>query len=155
MTRYASGEDPQVNDSVRCVNSHGTNLLYDGRYQVLDVHSGNVTVKCLGDRINLHASRFDLVSRAPSPEPEQPAVNYEQLPEPLVKWPEEHKLRFGDLKNSELFVWAKAPNMPCLKDIGRWHSIANHDDGVCFGCDDEVRRIQFNPETKVPLFTVI
>lgn len=147
MATYEDGKtEAMVGDVVeRIVESirNAPSMSVGTKYVVNDVLPAHVHV----DGYWCPGNSFKLISRAPSPPHE-----------PLVKWPEEkQQLRFEDLPDKQLFAWRKCPDMPCLKDGHHWLSISNHSmvNDLLFGKDDEVRRIQFNPDNKEPVFVVI
>ena len=149
MATYADGvTKPTVGDLVRCESSDLIRVTCGQLCSVSAIREPYIILK-EGDRYTYSPSHFSLMypqSGTPPPPPE-----------PLVKWPEENRLTFADLADTQLFVWRDCPDMPCIRDGDRWSAISNHykANGMLLGMDDEVRRIQFNPANKDSVFIVI
>lgn len=148
---YASGEVPMVGDVVKALEPHGY-VKAGNQYTVKGFNqSGNVVV----DFSFGHGTgplRFKLISRK-----EQPAVKHKQSPEPLVKWPEESE-ELGSLKWGTLFVLVNEPHVPCVaRSHGDYVPVSGEKAGTIFTKPKgaKVRRIQFNPANKEPVFVVI
>lgn len=119
MAKYADQTtEAMVGDEVRCINSISSSLLFCAKYNVSEVVDSRIRLSVTWSREFFDAYRFELISRAPSPEPEQPAVTPEQSP-PLVVWPEEkNPLAFENLEVNELFVFADANDSFVRQKIG-------------------------------------
>lgn len=152
MAKYSCESDVIVGDVVKCALP-GCNCC-DG--EVIEAISGS-NVRRSGCIQFFESTSFELVSRAPSPEQEQPAVNHEQSP-PLVAWPDAGPLTFEKLSIKELFVTAEAPQTVRVKISDTEACViagGTHGIGHVFRPFD-VHRIVFRVKQAVaPQFTVI
>lgn len=165
MVKYSDATtEAEVGDIVKCVKDSECRPRYDLRRDCTFIVEGvnpcanglHITV----DGVNYLADRFELIKRtgaAPSPEPEQPAVNHEQSP-PLVAWPDAGPLTFEKLSIKELFVTAEAPQTVRVKISDTEACViagGTHGIGHVF-CPWDVHRIVFRVKQAVaPQFTVI
>lgn len=103
MAKYSDGVTEAVaGDVVECIHD-GFDLIKLGQTFTVKETDGAIAVIAPG---KYTTGMFRLIRRAPSPEPEQPAVNNEQSP-PLVVWPKEkrNELRWEQLEPGEYFVF--------------------------------------------------
>jgi hypothetical protein len=73
MARYKSGEEAMEGDEVEAIETYGAFFKEGDRFQDVKFSAfGHITAEGMGG--GFHAGRFKLIRRAPTPEPEQPAV---------------------------------------------------------------------------------
>lgn len=160
MAKYSDAiTEAEVGDIVKCIQE-GLHFIGVGCRDVVDSIQPPY-IRCKSVKTVLYPPGFfELVSRAPSPEPEQPAVNNEQSP-PLVVWPEETPTIYKDLNPGERFVFASSPQVVRMIIDGGNYVITDKSNDPYYNqigyvsfaeADYPVRRVKY---VTAPQFTVI